>query len=177
MQAESLSQTQTLELGGLHDEVLAAKDAVGIAKKALIEATTEEADRQMEMGTIHAAFEEARQELEKLEQSVSLLSSEISDLKHAKTKLAKISDAAKLETKKLSVQIDRIRKERVTAEKEVITMLKKYSWIESEKSAFGIRGGDYDFDETNPSETSRVLKELQSEQETLVSSYVVSILN
>lgn len=167
--AESQAQTQTLELGGLKDEVHAAVEAVRIAQKAAIDAATDESDNQMEVGTIHAAFEEARQELEELEQSVSHLSSEISDLKHLKTKLIKASEAAKLESKKTSVQIERIRKERSSAEKEVTSILKKFSWIDSEKSAFGIRGGDYDFDGTNPSETAKVLSELQSEQESLVS--------
>ena len=122
----------------------------------------------MEVGRIHAAFEESRQELEKLEQCVSQLSSEISDLKHTKTKITKALEAAKLESKKLAVQIDKIRKERVTAEKEVNNMLKKYSWIESEKSAFGVQGGDYDFEHSNPKDTVKLLNELKAEQEVLV---------
>jgi structural maintenance of chromosome 2 len=75
-----------------------------------------------------------------------------------------------LEARKISVAIARIRKEQGNAERLVATMLKKYSWIESEKSAFGVRGGDYDFEETDPSETSKQLQALKNEQESLVSA-------
>jgi structural maintenance of chromosome 2 len=46
-------------------------------------------------------------------------------------------------------------------------MLKKFPWIQSEKEAFGVQGGDYDFESTNPSEMSIQLKQLKHEQETL----------
>ena len=47
-------------------------------------------------------------------------------------------------------------------------MLMKHSWIESEKGAFGIRGGDYDFEATDPREVSKQLKYLKDEQDSLV---------
>lgn len=105
-----------------------------------------------------------------MEKLISQLSSEISDVKLEKAKVSKVLESTRLEEKKMSIQIDRTRKERVNAEKEVSGMLKKYSWIESEKSAFGVAGGDYDFDESNPKATSNLLNDLQSEQEILVSS-------
>jgi hypothetical protein len=49
-------------------------------------------------------------------------------------------------------------------------MLRNYSWIESEMSAFGVRGGEYDFEATDPNEVSQLLKELKSEQDSLVRS-------
>jgi hypothetical protein len=54
------------------------------------------------------------------------------------------------------------------AEKILKSMMNKYTWIETEKEAFGVRGGDYDFVETNPAEMSRHLKDLQAEQTSLV---------
>ena len=47
--------------------------------------------------------------------------------------------------------------------------MSKHAWIETEKDAFGIAGGDYDFEETNPEGMSKHLKDLQAEQSSLVS--------
>lgn len=159
-------------LESLNDEVLSAKEAVVVAKDALAHAVKEEANRQMEVGSINALYEEARQDLDKMESLISQLSSEISNLKHKKSKAAKAVENSKLESKKLSIQIERMRKERLTAEKEVSNMIKKHSWIESEKAAFGVRGGDYDFEETDPIAMRKTLQDLQSEQEALVSGNV-----
>jgi len=90
-------------------------------------------------------------------------------LKKAKANLVKLAEAAKLESKKLSVNIGRIRKERATAEKVVAGMIKKHTWIESEMSAFGVRGGDYDFEATDPVAATEHLNELKNEQDSLVS--------
>jgi len=46
-------------------------------------------------------------------------------------------------------------------------MLKKYAWIETEKEAFGIEGGDYDFKATGTSELSDQLSFLRSDQTSL----------
>merc|ERR1719251_834783 len=45
--------------------------------------------------------------------------------------------------------------------------MNKYTWIETEKEAFGVPGGDYDFEETDPEKMSRHLKGLQAEQTSL----------
>jgi len=60
-----------------------------------------------------------------------------------------------------------MQKERSGAEKFIKSMLKKYPWIESEKEAFGVEGGDYDFNVTDPAQMSSQLKSLKHEQETL----------
>ena len=66
------------------------------------------------------------------------------------------------------MSISRIRKERQHAEKVVVSLLKNHPWIESEKSAFGVEGGDYDFKATNADAMSRQLNTLKGEQESLV---------
>jgi TolA-binding protein len=153
----------------LNEEVKAAQDAVRIAKKFLEDSVSDESDKQMEVGRVHSLYEEAKQVVQTLEDSVSKLSSEVSDLKHLKTTLQKELDTSKLESKKLSVHIDRIVKERANAEKEVSIMLKNYSWIPSEQNAFGIRGGDYDFESSSMNEIGKSLTDMKSEQESLVS--------
>lgn len=91
-------------------------------------------------------------------------------MKYKKTELAKRAEASALEAKKLSVAIARIQKERHSAEKIVANLLKNHAWIESEKSAFGVEGGDYDFKATDPKRVSQELQVLKSEQESLVSN-------
>lgn len=168
-QAQSQSQTQSLELESLEAEVLAAEEAVQAAKVALDEATEEEAEIQMKVGQVRSLYEDAKAELDELEARIEKFSSEVVELKRDRSDIVKSASAATLEAKKLAVSISRIRKERAGAERLVSTMLKKYAWIESEKSAFGVRGGDYDFETTDPNEVGRHLKELKGEQDSLVS--------
>ena len=153
----------------MRDELKAAQDAVLVSKKVLDDACLEEENLQIEVGILHAKYEEANQELEQLEKEISLLSSEISDLKHLKCVVGKESEAAKLESKKITVQVERLKKERVSAEREVSQIMKKYAWIESERSSFGVKDGDYDFEGVNLNETRETLSEMQVGQETLVS--------
>ena len=47
------------------------------------------------------------------------------------------------------------------------SILKKHSWIESEKEHFGVTGGDYDFNAEDPEATGDHLKKLRSEQASL----------
>lgn len=167
-EAMSRSQTLTLELESLLNEVTVAKEAVLMAERSLRAASIEESESQMQVGDISVTYEEIRQELEELEQKMAECSAGVLDLKRAKADLMKAEDVAKLESKKLSINVLRIRKERATAEKVVATMLKNYSWIEGEMNAFGVRGGDYDFEATDPHEISQQLKALKTEQDTLV---------
>jgi len=45
--------------------------------------------------------------------------------------------------------------------------MNKHTWIESEKGAFGLAGGDYDFEASNPDQMSRHLNKLKEEQDAL----------
>ena len=54
-------------------------------------------------------------------------------------------------------------------------MISKHSWIETEKDAFGVAGGDYDFEETNPQEMSTHLQALKAEQASLVSTFFLFV--
>lgn len=150
-------------------EVTAAQEAVKVATKVLDDLTEEESTLQMKMGEVQAVYEVSKRELDELEERMSHCSAEIVGLKNERTKLVKQSDKTKLESKKLSVTISKIKKERANNEKAVSNLVKKYPWIDSEKSAFGVRGGDYDFEANNPKEASKQLKELKAEQESLVS--------
>lgn len=167
-QAESRSQKFALELESLTAEVTSAEEAVSTAEKALSEETNQESDLQMKVGEIQILYEEAKSELDKLNDLATNCSAELVGLKAEKTDLAKQAEAIKLETKKVSLAIVNLKKERSASEKLVSAMLKQHPWIETEKAAFGVRGGDYDFDANNPSKAYRRLKQLQSEQESLV---------
>lgn len=146
----------------------AAKEAVEAAKAVLEEAIGEESQSQMQVGEIKSLYDDAKAELNDAEKRMSHFSSELRVLSDQKADLVKKVESMELEARKISVAIARIHKEQGNAERLVATMLKKHSWIESEKSAFGVRGGDYDFEETDPSEMSKQLQALKNEQESLV---------
>ena len=168
-EAESKSQTMSLELESLKTELLAAQEAVRAAEKVLQDANTEESDLQMQVGEVKAQYDEAKEALTATETRRATCSTELTALEKERAEKEKARETAVLEIKKLQVAIAKIEKERATAEKVVASMLKKYSWIESEQSAFGVAGGDYDFEALDPKETEQQLKALRSEQDSLVS--------
>ena len=167
-EAESLSETLVVELESLKAELHAAQDALGVAEAALEEAMQQESETQINVGETQVVYEEARSVLEGIEKKREEFSSEVVDLKRQKTDLAKELEGVTLESKKLSVAITRVQKERAGAEKAVTALLKKYPWIESEKNAFGVTGGDYDFDNSDTAGVANHLKELKAQQESLV---------
>ena len=94
-----------------------------------------------------------------------------------KAKLTKKAETAEIEGKKMAIKISKFHSEHAKAEKFLKSMMNKHAWIETEKDAFGIAGGDYDFEETNPEEMSRHLKGLQAEQTSLVSIHCMPCNN
>ncbi|CAJ1946195.1 unnamed protein product, partial [Cylindrotheca closterium] len=166
-QAQSTLQTLTLELDGLKTEVLTAEESVDSSKRALEAANTEEDNMQMKVGEVKASYDDAKTALDNFENRLVEVSSQLAELKHVKSSLKKKADDCTLQAKKISVTISRIQKERASAEKLVADLLKNNIWIESERSAFGVEGGDYDFTATDPSEMSKQLQSLRSEQEAL----------
>jgi len=172
VQAESQTQTLQIELESLKAELTVAEEAVEAAEKALDEANDEESQLQMRVGEVKSLYDDAKAELDEVEKRMTQFSSELRDLTDARADLAKKIESMELEARKISVAIARIHKEQGNAERFVATMLKKHAWIESEKSAFGVEGGDYDFEATDPSEMNKQLQELKHEQESLVSTCI-----
>eukprot|EP00531_Pseudo-nitzschia_arenysensis_P016854 CAMPEP_0116127038 /NCGR_PEP_ID=MMETSP0329-20121206/6636_1 /TAXON_ID=697910 /ORGANISM="Pseudo-nitzschia arenysensis, Strain B593" /LENGTH=1215 /DNA_ID=CAMNT_0003621129 /DNA_START=198 /DNA_END=3845 /DNA_ORIENTATION=- len=166
-EAESSKQTLTMELESLKADVVSAEEAVSIAEKALQEANEEELGKEIVVGEVKALWDEAKASQTEFENRISQFSSDLAEIKREMNRLAKKSEKCNLESKKLKVEISRIEKERQNAEKVVVNLLKAHPWIESEKSAFGLEGGDYDFTSTNPDEMSVRLKALKSDQDSL----------
>jgi structural maintenance of chromosome 2 len=149
-------------------DVVAANEAVVVAEKALKAATEEEEEITIKVGDLKASYDEAKATLDEIEKNLKSCSDELKALSKEKARLAKKAESAEIDGKKLSVKISKFHTEKGKAEKFLSSMTSKYPWIESEKEAFGIPGGDYDFEESNPAEMSKHLKELQAEQTSLV---------
>jgi structural maintenance of chromosome 2 len=162
-----------LELESLKAELVAAKEALTVAERALDDAMSDESQTQMNVGHTQAVYEETRANLDGLEKLVTSCTSEVVELKRGKQDLAKEAEKATLEAKRLSVKIAHVQKDRAGAEHAVAALFKKFAWIESEKSAFGVPGGDYDFEATDPTEAGRHLKALKGEQDSLVCFFSV----
>mmetsp|Transcript_11304 Transcript_11304/g.17322 ORF Transcript_11304/g.17322 Transcript_11304/m.17322 type:complete len:1217 (-) Transcript_11304:80-3730(-) len=166
-EAESRAETLRLELESVKSELAAAEEAMNLANKAVEEANNAESEVQIKVGEVNVRYESAKSDLNEAERSIAELSKELCSLKSERNDLQKHVDELELEAKKMKVQISKIEKDRANAEKAVAHMLKKYSWIESEKAAFGVEGGDYDFSTMNVSDLKSQLRDLESEQDTL----------
>lgn len=154
------------------EDVVAAKEAVTVAEKALDAAKEEASSFEMKVGELKAVWEDAKALLDDLEKKLKTCSQELGALSKEKAKLIKKAESAEIEGKKMSVKITKFHSEQSKAEKFLKSMMNKYAWIETEKDAFGVAGGDYDFEETNPEEMSKHLKSLQAEQTSLVCFYL-----
>jgi len=157
----------------LSNELKAAEEALSSAEKALIEANSMEADKLILLKTTAEEYDEAKAALLEAEKLAHDCSVELNRLSKEKAKMSSIKDAAVLETKKISLQVAKFQKERSNAERFVASMLEKHAWIENEKDAFGVTGGDYDFQETDPKKMSERLNLLKGEQESLVRSDII----
>lgn len=166
-EAESSKQTLVMELDSLKADVVSAEEAVSTAEAGVKEANEEELGKEIVVGEVKALWDEAKAAQDKFEEQISQFSSQLAEIKREKTRLAKKSEKCTLEAKKLTVTIARIRKERQNAEKAVVSLLRAHPWIESEKSAFGVEGGDYDFSATDADEMSTQLQALKGEQDSL----------
>ncbi|KAL7563201.1 hypothetical protein ACA910_014475 [Epithemia clementina (nom. ined.)] len=166
-EAEARAQTLSIELDSLRSEVEAAQDVVSVAEKTVVASNNKESDLEMQVGEVRALYEEANGALESVKKQMENYSSDLVSLNRERSDLLKEMGEADLEVKKLTVTIARIQKERVAAEKAVVSMQNKYPWIASEMSAFGVKGGDYDFDAHNPNAASHTLQKLKEETEDL----------
>ena len=146
---------------------MASEEAVKVAEKALKEAKDAENEIQIEAGEMKSLYEEVKRNLDDITQKISTCSVELKKLNKEKGKVVKAMETAGLESKKLTLKLSKYQKERANSQKVVEVMLKKYSWIEAEKSAFGIPGGDYDFNAVNPDTMSNQLNNLKNEQNNL----------
>lgn len=165
--AESQSQTLSLELDSLEAEVAASREAVKAAEKAFNDANDAEAQLQMTVGGVKAMYDEAKGASDEMEAKMSAVSSELKKYNKEKLALVKKAETAQLEAKKISVRISKHQKDTANADRCIATLIKKYGWIEDEKKAFGVKGGDYDFEAIDSSEQNRILKKLQTEQASL----------
>jgi structural maintenance of chromosome 2 len=134
-----------------------------------VDAVEKEELIQMKLGGVRADYDEIKEKLTLMEAKWAEGQAELADLKNERATKVKEMDNAKLEAKKLSLQLTRMQKERGEAEKMTKVLEKKYSWVMNEKHAFGIRGGDYDFEATNLEAVTLDLNSMKNEQETLVS--------
>lgn len=155
-------------MGCLSNDLNAAMEAEVVAAKALSEETMREKEFQVKVEELQSLYEEAKQDLDRMNDLMANRSTEIAGLKSRKSSLAKDEDSIRLESKKLSLALLNLKKERSASENIVTSLLKRHPWIETEKAAFGMRGGDYDFEANNPSKAQKRLKDLRADQEALV---------
>eukprot|EP00579_Thalassiosira_antarctica_P001246 CAMPEP_0201869280 /NCGR_PEP_ID=MMETSP0902-20130614/2848_1 /ASSEMBLY_ACC=CAM_ASM_000551 /TAXON_ID=420261 /ORGANISM="Thalassiosira antarctica, Strain CCMP982" /LENGTH=1207 /DNA_ID=CAMNT_0048394759 /DNA_START=222 /DNA_END=3845 /DNA_ORIENTATION=+ len=166
-EAEVQSQELDLEMKSSQEDVTVANEAVTVAEKALDSAKEEESSFEMKAGELKAVWEEAKSVLNELVKQLKACSQELGALSKQKAKLIKKAESAEIEGKKMSIKITKFHSEQAKAEKFLKSMMNKHAWIETEKEAFGVAGGDYDFEETNPEQMSKHLKGLQAEQSSL----------
>jgi len=134
----------------------------------MVEANSNEAEQLIELKKVTALFDEAKGIMKEVEAAMEKCSFELKSLSDEKSALVKKAEAKKLEIKKLAIQVAKYEKEQVNAERIFASMLQKHAWIESEKEAFGVPGGDYDFEKSDPVEMSSMMKRLKEEQTSLV---------
>jgi structural maintenance of chromosome 2 len=161
-------QNFELEMACLSNDLKAAVEAEVAAANALSEEAMHEQEIHVKVEELQSLYEEAKQDLDSKNDIMANRSTELAGLKSRKSSLAKEVDSIRLESKKLSLSLLNLKKERSASENLVTSMLKRHPWIETEKTAFGIRGGDYDFEANNPSRAQKRLKDLRADQEALV---------
>ena len=145
------------------------------ADVALKQANADEIAANIKVSDQESLYSNAKKDLKEAEDQKALLSAEIKDLSIQRNVLVKKAESIELEKKKMSVKIDKLIKDKSNADRSAQNLQLKYTWIESEKEAFGKSGGDYDFDSVDVRELSSRLSTMQDEQSNLVSSIYSSL--
>jgi len=166
---DSVSQQIKFEAESLKKDLENANESLELAQTSLNKASAEEVDLQIQVGQRKLAYDEAKQALSNVEQMITTLSSTIKELTTEKNRIAKKTEVATIDIKKLSVKVESFESGKLNAERVISSLRKKYEWIESERHSFGVVGGDYDFENIDPSEMGAKLKKLKEEQSSLVS--------
>jgi len=166
--ANTRSEKLVLELENRKADVVTAKKAVESADGALKQANADEIAANIKVNDQESLYSNAKKDLKEAEDQKALLSAEIKDLSIQRNVLVKKAESIELEKKKMSVRIDKLIKDKSNADRSAQNLQLKYTWIESEKEAFGKSGGDYDFDSVDVRELSSRLSTMQDEQSNLV---------
>ena len=156
-----------MELDSLTAELAAAEEAVLAAEQVSDEMSRIEGDHQMKVGDLKARYDDLKLELDDIEKKMDTCSSALKKLGKEKSAISKNAEAAELNAKKMSVQLSKLQKEASNSVKHIFALDKKYPWIQTEKESFGVEGGDYDFNVTDPVSESAKLKSLKSTQSSL----------
>ena len=111
-----------------------------------------------------ASYDETSSQLEVFHAELAERNSDIASKRKQMDRLQKsISDSA-VERRRLENRMSRLEKESKDADSVVKQMLREHPWIVSEREAFGIVGGEYDFSGQSPEEA---LEELEGAEEAL----------
>ena len=156
-----------MELDSLTAELAAAEEAVLAAEKVSDEMSRIEGDQQMKVGDLKARYDDLKLELDEIEKKMNTCSSALKKLGKEKSAISKNAETAELNAKKMSVQLSKQQKEASNSVKHIFALDKKYPWLQTEKESFGVEGGDYDFNVTDPVSESAKLKSLKSTQSSL----------
>lgn len=166
--AESQLQTLSFELENLKVEHKLAVATLTSARDSMNKAVQLESQTQILVDDVKTQYDESCEELSVLEGRLAICSAKISELKKSKAELERKVEAIRLDTKKIALDISRIHKQRHSAEKVVATLMKRHAWIETEQEAFGIVGGDYDFNGINATALKNQLADMKGEHDSLV---------
>ncbi|GMH75781.1 hypothetical protein TrRE_jg2314 [Triparma retinervis] len=157
----------SIELAAAEKEVTSAKDNVEAMKQASLKAGEEMTALEDQVTEQQELYLVAKEKLDQVEGKIGECSKKIKGLTNEKESLQKLINNCELEAKKLDIDVHRFHKEKIQAERFVGNIIKKHSWIESEKEHFGVAGSDYDFDAVDPDKKSEQLKKLRTEQASL----------
>lgn len=131
---------------GLQQEVEKLKEALGMKRNTHVE--------------VGAKLDAVRQQLQKLDQVLSDLGAELSANKQQK-------DDKELEQKRLAHKLQQLKKDDKESHVVVQRLEKTHPWIEKEKSFFGKKGTDFDFEANSYQDNKTRLDDLSSQQKTL----------
>ena len=106
------------------------------------------------------------------EEEITACSSEIESINAVKIKTDKICEKTRIEITKIDQKLINLEKNGKDAKKELDTLIKANNWIVKEKSFFGKKDSDFDFEAKSVPESKKRLQELAVMQVRSCHSYL-----
>mmetsp|Transcript_15898 Transcript_15898/g.31167 ORF Transcript_15898/g.31167 Transcript_15898/m.31167 type:complete len:1174 (+) Transcript_15898:40-3561(+) len=165
--AETARDQCALERDDIVKEIESVEEQVASGQGKANELTEVVEEKGKLVAASKKAYDAANAKLTAEKERLAAHEKEISGLEKMKNKLKKRIADNQIEIKKITHKIARMSADKSDAVKRVEAMLKKYSWIKSEKKFFGKPHTDYDFDKVSVKQAETRLHALKNEQEEL----------
>ncbi|RGB44102.1 putative nuclear condensin complex subunit Smc2 [Rhizophagus diaphanus] len=170
-------QTMRLEMKQFEEDLLNVNSEIENVDNNIKQLSQAAESMRNELDQFKNSLEQAQAELEKEREILSAFDEEIVELQAAvKAKTAQLTEA-QLEMSKINHDIEKVQKDVVAAQQNVLRMENEHDWILNQRQHFGNPNTPFDFTNQNPNECKKMLRQLELNRNKLRKKINAKVMN